>query len=128
MNIANFTEIKREMSMAITNAKRLRKNLSEVDKLENEILHQLENENKLSACDGYKFAKALKDVRVKRREIKQNLEEQDVISEKLKPFVSSYESTMANIQNSIVGGKQKYVKNFSDITVKLEKIKTLELN
>lgn len=125
MNVADFTEIKREMSIATNNVKRLRKSLSEIDKLESELLHQLENEDKLSACDGYKFARALKDVRVKRRIIKQDLEEQEVISEKLKPFISSYESTMAGIQNSITGGKQKYVKNFNDVRIKLDSIKTL---
>ena len=117
MNIVDFNEIKKETNKAISNVNKLRKNLSEVDKLE--------NEDKLSACDGYKFARALKDVRVKRRVIKQDLEEQEVIAEKLKPFVSSYESTMAGIQNSIAGGKQKYVKNFNDVRIKLESIKTL---
>lgn len=125
MNIVDFNEIKKETNKAISNVNKLRKNLSEVDKLENELLHQLENEEKLNACDGYKFAKALKDVRVKRRLIKQDLEEQEVIAEKLKPFVSCYESTMAGIQNSIAGGKQKYVKNFNDVRIKLESIKTL---
>ena len=85
----------------------------------------MENEEKLDACTGYKFSKVLKDVRNKRRTIKQNLEEQEVIAEKLKPFVSSYESTMVGIQNSITGGKQKYVKNFNDVRIKLESIKTL---
>lgn len=125
MNILDFNEIKKETNKAISNVNKLRKNLSEVDKLENELLHQLENEEKLNACDGYKFAKALKDVRIKRRLIKQDLEEQSVIAEKLKPFVSSYESTIAGIQNSITGGKQKYVKNFNDVRIKLESIKTL---
>lgn len=125
MNSTNFTEIKREMNIAITNVKKLRKSLSEIDKLESELLHQLENEEKLDACTGYKFSKTLKDVRIKRRSIKQNLEEQEVIAEKLKPFVSSYESTLAGIQNSITGGKQKYVKNFNDVRIKLESIKTL---
>ena len=35
MNITDFTEIKREMNIAINNVKRLRKSLSEIDKLEN---------------------------------------------------------------------------------------------
>ncbi len=125
MNVLDFNEIKKETNKAINNVNKLRKNLSEIDKLESELLHQLENEDRLSACDGYKFAKALKDVRVKRRLIKQDLEEQEVIAEKLKPFVSSYESTMQGIQNSITGGKQKYVKNFNDVRIKLESIKTL---
>jgi len=125
MNAINFTEIKREMSIAVTNVKKLRKSLSEIDKLESELLHQLENEEKLSASEGYKFARALKDIRIKRRKIKQDLEINEVISEKLKPFVSSYDSTIMNIENSITKGKQKYVKNFDDVRIKLENIKTL---
>ena len=47
--------------------------LSEADKEISDILHYIEFFN-FSASDGYKLSKALKDVRLRRREIKNQIE------------------------------------------------------
>ena len=47
--------------------------LSQVDLYEQDVLHMIEN-GKFNASDGYKFAKMIYDNRIKRREIKNELE------------------------------------------------------
>lgn len=125
MNIVNFEELKQELKIAKENAKILEVSHSEIDKLENTILHQIENATKTSASEGYKFFKALQETRVKRRMIKEQLAEQHCIVNKLKPFIDSMEGLNKGLTYSKVGGKKKYVKDFSDINIKLDSIKTL---
>lgn len=52
---------------------------SEIDKQINDILHFIEFE-KFSACEGYKLCKALKELRLKRREVKNELELINIIN------------------------------------------------
>jgi len=125
MNIVNFEEVKKELQMANKNIKQLRIHQSEADSLKEELLHQLENEDKLNACDGYKFAKALKDVQNSRRVIKDSLRENTIILEQLTPFVKAYETILKDIENSTIKGKEKYIKNFANINIKIQKLKTL---
>jgi len=125
MNIVKFEEIKKELKVATKNITLLRKGQSEADSLKEELLHQLENEDRLNACDGYKFAKALKDVQNKRRIIKDGLMENKTIVEQLTPFIKAYELTLKNINISTVKGKEKYTKNFTDINIKIQKLKIL---
>jgi len=51
----------------------LNNELSQADLKQQDILHKIENTN-FNACDGYKLAKMIHDVRIKRREIKNELE------------------------------------------------------
>lgn len=125
MNIVNFEDIKAEYNIALNNVKTLNKSLSEIDKLIDITMHQLENDEKMSASDGYKYSKSLQIAQRKRRIIKEQMDEQKIIRDKIKPFVDSYSTTKDNIEKARIGGKKKYVKNFNDIRIKLESIKTL---
>ena len=125
MNLLNFDDIKKELSMAKNNLKTLNKSLSEIDKLKNELEHQIENDKRVNACQGYKYFKAQKDIYEKRRMIKENLSEQQTIVQKLQPFVNSYESNQKNLELSRIGGQKKYARNLDNIYSKLHKIKVL---
>ena len=125
MNLLNFDDIKKELSIAKNNLKTLNKSLSEIDKLKNELEHQIENDKKVNACQGYKYFKAQKDIYEKRRVIKENLSEQQTIVQKLQPFVNSYESNQKNLELSRIGGQKKYAMNLDNIYSKLHKIKVL---
>ena len=125
MNLLNFDDIKKELSMAKNNLKTLNKSLSEIDKLKNELEHQIENDKRVNACQGYKYFKAQKDIYEKRRMIKENLSEQQTIVQKLQPFVNSYESNQKNLELSRIGGQKKYYRNLDNIYSKLHKIKVL---
>ena len=125
MNLLNFDDVKKELSIAKNNVKLLNKSLSEIDKLKNELEHQIENDKKVNACQGYKYFKAQKDIYEKRRAIKENLSEQQTIVQKLQPFVSSYESNQEKLEQSRIGGQKKYIRNLDNIYNKLHKIKVL---
>lgn len=125
MNIVDFKDLKQELALANQNVKVLKKNLKTIETMEFEVNHQLENETRLSASDGYKFAKSLKDIRNKRRVLKDQILEQQAICDTLKPFIDTYEKTQDEIQTSHRKGIAKYVKNFDDINNRLAKIKTL---
>ena len=125
MNLLNFDDVKKELSIAKNNVQLLNKSLSEIDKLKNELEHQIENDKKVNACQGYKYFKAQKDIYEKRRAIKENLSEQQTIVQKLQPFVSSYESNQEKLEQSRIGGQKKYVRNLDNIYNKLHKIKVL---
>ena len=125
MNLLNFDDIKKELSIAKNNVKLLNKSLSEIDKLKNELEHQIENDKKVNACQGYKYFKAQQDIYEKRRVIKENLSEQQTIVQKLQPFVNSYESNQKNLELSRIGGQKKYSRNLDNIYSKLHKIKVL---
>ncbi len=125
MNLLNFDDIKKELSIAKNNLKTLSKSLSEIDKLKNELEHQIENDKKVNACQGYKYFKAQQDIYEKRRVIKENLSEQQTIVQKLQPFVNSYESNQKNLELSRIGGQKKYYRNLDNIYSKLHKIKVL---
>ena len=126
MNLLNFDDVKKELSIAKNNVKLLNKSLSEIDKLKNELEHQIENDKKVNACQGYKYFKAQKDIYEKRRAIKENLSEQQTIVQKLQPFVSSYESNQEKLEQSRIGGQKKYVRNLDNIYNKLHRIKVLQ--
>jgi len=122
MNIINFDEIKRELQFAQGKVKELSKKQSECDKLENEMLHKLED-IKFSASEGYKILKYLQDVRVKRRDIKNELSEQQTISNLLAPFIKGYESNQKNVHLGTINGKKKYGnKNLSEISDRIAKL------
>lgn len=125
MNIINFEDLKQELTLARSNVKKLNKSLSEIDKLKNELEHQIENDKKANACQGYKYYKAQQDIYEKRRIIKESLSEQQTIANKLQSFVTSYENNQRNIQDSRIGGQKKYARNLDDVYKKLAKIKTL---
>lgn len=125
MNIVNFEDLKQELILARNNVKKLNKSLSEIDKLKNELEHQIENDKKANACQGYKYYKAQQDIYEKRRIIKESLSEQQTIANKLQSFVTSYENNQRNIQDSRIGGQKKYARNLDDVYKKLAKIKTL---
>ena len=125
MNLLNFDDIKKELSIAKNNLKTLSKSLSEIDKLKNELEHQIENDKKVNACQGYKYFKAQQDIYEKRRVIKENLSEQQTIVQKLQPFVNSYESNQKNLELSRISGQKKYARNLDNIYSKLHKIKVL---
>lgn len=125
MNIVNFKDLKQELEMARTNVKKLNKSLSEIDKLKNELEHQIENDKKANACQGYKYYKVQQDIYEKRRIIKESLSEQTTIANKLQAFVASYESNQKSIQEARTGGQKKYARNLDDVYKKLARIKTL---
>ena len=125
MNIVNFEDLKQELTLARSNVKKLNKSLSEIDKLKNELEHQIENDKKANACQGYKYYKVQQDIYEKRRMIKENLSEQSTIANKLQSFVVSYEDNQKSIYEARVGGQKKYARNLDDIYKKLTKIKTL---
>ena len=122
MNIINFEDIKKELQFAQSKVKELSKKQSECDKLENEMLHKLED-IKFSASEGYKILKYLQDVRVKRRDVKNELSEQQTIANLLTPFVKGYETNQKNIHFGSVNGKKKYGdKSFSKISERIAKL------
>lgn len=125
MNILDFKDLKQELEIARNNVKKLNKSLSEIDKLKNEIEHQIENDKKANACQGYKYYRVQQDIYEKRRSIKENLSEQSTIANKLQSFIASYESNQKSIQESRTGGQKKYVRNLDDVYTKLARIKTL---
>jgi len=121
VNIVNFEEVKKELQVAQEKVKKLSKNLSEADKLQDIILHQIEDST-FNACEGFKYSKALQEVRIKRRDIKNKLSEQQTIANLLKPFVKGYEKNQKNTYYSEVNGKKKYVKNLGEINNKISKL------
>ena len=125
MNLLDFNDVKKELSIAKNNTKILSKSLSEIDKLKNELEHQIENDKKVNACQGYKYFKAQRDIYEKRRVIKEKLVEQQTIAQKLQPFVNSYEDYQKTLELSRVGGQKKYIKNLDSIYDRLHKIKVL---
>lgn len=122
MNIVNFDEIKRELQIAQNKVRELSKKQSECDTLENEILHKLED-IRISASDGYKISKSLQELRIKRRNVKNELSEQQSIASLLAPFVKGYETNQRNIHNRTVSGKKKYgEKNIGEISDRIAKL------
>ena len=77
LNIADLQKALLEVSAQINllkdNKKVFANKLSELDKEIDDILHFIEFNN-FSACNGYKLCKALKELRLHRRKIKDNLE------------------------------------------------------
>lgn len=125
MNLLNFDDIKKELELARNNVKLLNKSLSEIDKLKSELEHQIENDKKVNACQGYKYFKAQQEIYEKRRIIKENLSEQQTIVRKLQPFINSYEDNQKTLEQSRIGGQKKYIRNLDNIYSKLYKIKVL---
>ena len=122
MNIVSFEDIKKECQTAQNRVKELSKLQSECDKIENEILHKLED-IKISASQGYKISKSLQDVRIKRRDVKNELSKQQTIANLLKPFVKGYETNQNNIRLATINGKKKYgSKNLEEINMKISKL------
>mgnify|MGYP000925096391 FL=1 len=93
--------------------------------MKNELEHQIENDKKANACQGYKYYKVQQEIYEKRRMIKEKLSEQQTIANKLQSFVVSYENNQRNIEQSRLGGQKKYIRNLDDIHYKLSKIKIL---
>lgn len=52
----------------------LRNKLGELDKAELDILHKIENDDKVNIVQGYDFYKAIHDLRIARRKIKNEIE------------------------------------------------------
>lgn len=122
MNIVNFEDIKKECQTAQKRVKELSRLQSECDKIENEILHKLED-IKISASEGYKISKSLQDVRLKRRSVKNELSEQQTIANLLTPFVKGYETNQNNLHLGTINGKKKYGdKNLSEISDRISKL------
>ncbi len=78
-NIDSDSEIIKELTIITKAADRLKryieeldKKLSELDKQQNDVLHFIEKYN-LNASDGFKVYKLLKDIRVERRTIKNEI-------------------------------------------------------
>ena len=78
-NIDSDSEIIKELTIITEAADRLKryieeldKKLSELDKQQNDVLHFIEKYN-LNASDGFKVYKLLKDIRVERRSIKNEI-------------------------------------------------------
>ena len=123
MNIVNFEDIKKEWQTAQKRVKELSKIQSECDKIENEMMHKLED-IKFSASEGYKILKYLQDVRIKRRSVKNELSEQQTIANLLAPFIKGYETNQNNVHLGTVNGKKKYGdKNFNEIGDRIAKLK-----
>jgi len=122
MNVINFNDIKKEWQIAQKRVKELSGKQSETDKIENELLHKLED-IKLSASCGYFISKSLQDNRLKRRDIKNELSEQQTIANLLAPFVKGYETNQENLHFGTVNGKKKYGdKSLNEINDRIAKL------
>lgn len=62
----------------------LNKHLDELQKCQQDILHMIENEDRMNVVRGYDLAKALHDIRVVRREVKNELEVLNKVIPKMK--------------------------------------------
>lgn len=62
----------------------LNKHLDELQKCQQDILHMIEKEDKMNVVRGYDLAKALHDIRVIRREVKNELEVLNKVIPKIK--------------------------------------------
>ena len=76
----------------------LRNKLGELDKAELDILHKIEDEDRVNIVQGYDFYKAIHDLRIARRKIKNEIE----ISEALNCKILS---TKGIVLNAIVKAK-----------------------
>ena len=78
---------------------RLRRQLNELDKATSDILHQLEAYPSLSASQGFKYARILKDIREERRRIKNQLEEFQLLLRKLNEIkLNSIKKTLIDLE------------------------------
>ena len=69
-----------------TRKKLLEKRLSELDKCQVDLLHMIESEDSLNVVRGYDLCKAIKDIRVERRQVKNELQILDVFVPKIVPI------------------------------------------
>ncbi len=119
MNIVNFEDIEKELLIARNKFNELSQKQGEADKLQDEILHQLENNN-FNACQGYQYSKALHDLRIRRRKIKQDLSEQQIILNMLEPFIKSYNKNRKSVVDKEIKGHKDYKQNIGSINNKLK--------
>lgn len=81
---------------------KLKEQLNQVDRLQQDLLHILEIDN-ISGPKMMKIASQLKQVRIKRREIKNRIEEFDSV----RPHLNSIKKDVTNATQKIQGAKQK---------------------
>lgn len=89
--------------------KALEKRLGELDKGQVDVLHLIENESSLNIIRGYDLCKAIKDIRVERRQIKNELHILDVIVPKIIPIKNSLLVTVNKAKE--VENKSNYFSN-----------------
>ncbi len=98
-----FDSIQEKINTAMNECYRLREELSTVDKTISDILHELEFAGSLSASQGYKYAKMLKNLREDRRCVKNELEELQLLLDKFKEF------NLRNIRKSLTDLEKRQV-------------------
>ena len=70
--INSITNFAKSMEQFNSSVEELQKSESEYDRRQDILLHKIEKEN-FNACDGYKMAKELKELRRQRREVKDSI-------------------------------------------------------
>ena len=81
---------------------RLTQKLSKYDKMQEVILHKIEND-KFSACDGYKLAKEIKDIREQRRLVKNEITPLSL----LKKSIEEQKNNLIKVNKSIESSARK---------------------
>lgn len=102
MRIAHevLDDIREHIGIAESEYSRLRLELSTVDKTISDILHELEFVDSLSASQGYKYARMLKNLREDRRYIKNELEELNTFLLKVNEFdLYKLKKCLINLEN-----------------------------
>ena len=98
MNAATdyLNRITEVVNQADNEYKALAKQLSRLDLETQDVLHFIENEN-FNASQGFNLAKQLKEIRIKRRAVKQNLELLQVLLSNIdKPKLASVNKKLQN--------------------------------
>jgi len=95
-----------QISTIYDNMQKEYKNLStensKTDLMMQDILHKIEFEN-FNACEGYKLAKQIKDVRAERRQYKNELEAMQSLMDSIKPVIK----TVRNAENKVIEIERK---------------------
>ena len=92
-----------------TRKKLLEKRLSELDKCQVDLLHMIESEDSLNVVRGYDLCKAIKDIRVERRQVKNELQILDVFVPKIVPIKNNLLITVNKAKE--METKSNYISN-----------------
>ena len=96
----------KQISNIYDNMQKEYKNLStensKTDLMMQDILHKIEFEN-FNACEGYKLAKQIKDVRAERRQYKNELEAMQSLMDSIKPTIK----TIKKVEGKVIEIERK---------------------
>ena len=107
--IENANQLLEIMDSFSTRKKLLEKKLSELDKGVIDVEHEIEAEESLNVVRGYDLCKAIKDIKVERRKIKNELHILDVLVPKIIPIKNNLLVTVNKAKE--IESKSNYFSN-----------------